>query len=483
MPNQPQLILPTPKTVQVAEGELIIPAAVLLANPSWNSFAETLRTSLEKIFECEIENGNGIWLQQDCSLAPASYVVDTLGEQMLLTASDDEGICYAIATALQLITVQKNQICVARTHIEDAPDKSYRGVMIDLARQWHPASKIYQYIDICFMLKLRYLHLHFVDDQSYTLPSRTFPKLMKKNRHYTEEDIASFRAYANARGVVLIPELEAPGHAAFLIEQYPEVFGNKLDNGETTSLVTENGTVITARNTICAGNPVTFDAVRTLIKETCELFPEAPFIHIGGDEANIRAWDYCEHCRTYMQQHGIQNVKELYSEFTGRVAQTVLELGKTPIVWEGFPKEGVRYIPKETVVIAWESLYHLPNDLLEAGFKIINASWKPLYHVPNPLHCWEPKEILHWNVYTWQNWYEKSAAYLNPIHVAPTDHVLGAQFCFWENTYELEISHVLVKSAALSERVWRLERRDDDDACYVRIKIITKLMARLIQER
>ena len=471
MPKNPNLILPTPKSMQTVEGELVVPASILLTNPSWESLAETFRLSMEKLFGCEIGKGNGILIRQDDSLAPASYVIDTLGEQIVLSAADEEGIGYAIATALQLIYAQDNSIYVARTHIEDAPDKGFRGLMIDLAREWHPARTIYQYIDICFMLKLRYLQLHFIDDPSYTLPSHAFPKLMTKDRHYTDEEIADFRAYAKARGVILIPELEIPGHSSVLVAQCAETFANESESGE----------LMTARNIVCAGKPKTMDAIKTLLQEVCEMFPEAPFIHIGGDEADIKVWNDCKQCRSYMEEHGIKNEKELYSEFVGRVAQIVLDLGKKPIVWEGFPKEGVQYIPKETLVVAWESYYHLANDLLEAGFHIINASWKPLYHVPNLNCCWEPKAILNWDVYTWQNWWQKSAAYLHPIHVPPTDNVLGALFCFWEGSYEQEISYVLAKGAALSERVWRLERRDDDGSCYWRITTISNLISHLIR--
>lgn len=421
-------------------------------------------------------------MKHDASLAPASYVIDTLEDKIILSAADDEGIGYAIATMLQIITVVIDKFCIARVHIEDAPDKSYRGLMVDLARRWHPASKIFNFIDICFMLMLRYLHLHFMDDQSYTLPSRAFPKLMEQGRCYTREDIEQFCAYAKARGVILIPEIEVPGHASPLTRHYFEIFGNKLDEGEVESIVTENGTVIGTKNIICAGNEKVIDAIHMLLKEVCEMFPDSPFIHIGGDEANHNVWDHCETCREYMNRNGIESSKELYSEFTGRVAQMVFDLGRTPIVWEGFPKEGVQYIPKETIVIAWESKYHLANDLLDVGFKIINASWKPLYHVPELRHDWGAKDILNWNVYTWQNWFHGSVAYLNPIHVSPTENVLGAQVCSWENIYELELKDVLLKSAAMSERVWRTERRDNDESAMVRIGKVTWLTTRLIQD-
>jgi hypothetical protein len=74
-----------------------------------------------------------------------------------------------------------------------------------------------------------------------------------------------------------------------------------------------------------------------------------------------------------MQAQGISSEKELYSEFIARVTQAVIDLGRTPIVWEGFPKVGAERIPRETIVIAWESHYHLVHDLLEEGFRVIGA--------------------------------------------------------------------------------------------------------------
>ena len=124
----------------------------------------------------------------------------------------------------------------------------------------------------------------------------------------------------------------------------------------------------------------------------------------------------------------------------------------------------------------------MANDLLDAGFKIINASWKPLYHVTDPNTCWSPKEILNWDVYTWDHWVSYSPAYLNPIRVVPTDDVLGAQFCFWGLTYEQAISYILVKGAALSERLWNVKRLDEDETCLSRIGIISRLTSMLIQD-
>ena len=160
----------------------------------------------------------------------------------------------------------------------------------------------------------------------------------------------------------------------------------------------------------------------------------------------------------HMEEKGISDVYELYSEYVGRVTDHILSLGKTPMVWEGFPKLGSERIDRRTVVIAWESHYHLAPDLLAEGFKIINATWQPLYLVPSLTKRWSVWDILNWNVYNWQHWWEHSVATEHPINVKPTDKVLGSILCFWEMTYEQEIARVMENLMAMSERVWTVER-------------------------
>ena len=82
---------------------------------------------------------------------------------------------------------------------------------------------------LCFFYKVKYLNLHFADNKIYTLPSRAFPKLCVDGMYYTEEQIRHLREYAKARGVVLIPEFECPGHAKSLTCAYPEIFSNHVE--------------------------------------------------------------------------------------------------------------------------------------------------------------------------------------------------------------------------------------------------------------
>ena len=367
-------------------------------------------------------------------------------------------------------------------HIEDKGDKPFRALMVDLARQWHPMRHVLKYVDICFMLKLPYLHLHFIDDQRYTLPSRVYPELSAKGESYTFEEIAQLNEYAAARAVTLIPEFEAPGHAASLTRAYPEVFANKIE-GDSPTITTESGAVIKAVSLVCAGSAACMDGIKKLLLEICELFPDSPYIHIGGDEASIKVWDYCDECKKYMKDNGIEDVYDLYAEFDARVAQAVIDMGRTPIVWEGFSEKGAHRIPKETVVIAWESHYNYAPDLLKQGFDIINASWQPLYIVPNLSKRWGIKEIMEWNVHRWEHWWDNSPAKLNPIHVQPTDRVLGAQLCAWECTFEQDISRVMENCTALSEQTWNVTRLHTLEVFYRRAREALKPIVNLIQDR
>lgn len=466
-------ILPTPKKVCVYEGKIQVKPAVSTDCENFSEHLAVFCDAAEKMLGIPvIQEPGGIRVCYDADLAPDAYTFDSR-EGVVICASDVQGLMYGLATALFALEPDGEVFTCEKAYVKDHPEKEFRGLMVDLARKWHPARQIFCYIDLCFALKLRYLHLHFIDDGLYSLPSKIFPKLPGKH-HYTFEQIARFREYAKLRGVILIPEFEAPGHSLQLTRRYPEVFAiSPIDEKEVAG----------GGNIVCGGRQNTMDAIRALLGEIAQMFPDSPYIHIGGDEAHIKAWNNCADCKAYMESNGIRDVKELYSDFVARVTRMVLDMGRTPIVWEGFPKEGVEKIPRETIVIAWESYYHMVYDLLAAGFKVINAAWQPLYIVPSRERNWGPGELLNWNVYNWQHWWPNSPAYLNPIHVAPTDQVLGAQLCVWECTYEREIQAAVNNAATLSERLWTVERLWDDESYFRRHDEVVRRLFILIAEQ
>jgi hexosaminidase len=206
-----------------------------------------------------------------------------------------------------------------------------------------------------------------------------------------------------------------------------------------------------------------FKAFYRLIDELLELFCYSPYIHLGGDEAKISGWKTCKQSKRFIKEKGMQNEQEAYAYFVKRVTDYVLSKGKTPIVWEGFNKKYNHLISKNVIVIAWESYYQLAPDFLESGFKIINCSWKPLYIVTDRIR-WTYKEILKWNKYTWDHFWEESPASKNKIIVDKNSCVLGAQLCAWgdvlvnysscEQASKNEFKIIRENLPALSQSCW-----------------------------
>lgn len=482
MNNKQIQIIPVPKTVNGADEKITVVNNICTSHESWVKFIQSFSESFEKVHGVALGMGEGgIELVYDSSVRKSGYKLKC-DDGITVLASGDEGMLYGLATVLQIADVTDGKIEVDTLEIEDYPDKDYRTLMVDVAREWHPVSTIYNYIDLCFLFKIKYLHIHFIDDQNYTLPSKVFPGISSP-KSYSFEDIHSFNEYAKGKGIILVPEFEAPGHAKSLNKAYPDIFADKICDGEEASFRTEAGAVITSENLICAGSKCTEEEIGKLLGEICEMFPDSPYIHIGGDEANIKAWNNCSVCREYMEENGIDDVYELYSDFIARISKIVLGLGRIPIVWEGFPKKGAERVPRETIVIAWESHYHLVNDLLDEGFKVINASWQPLYIVPSLTERWSPFDILKWNVYNWQHFWDESVAKLNPITVSPTEDVIGAQLSAWELTYEREINFVMENLAALSERTWSTKRICNDAEFHKKHVKIMHIAGKLIQQQ
>ena len=477
-------LIPTPKNYSADEKTVCsFDYSIYTEVDGWKKYCNTFADTLYSLYEVKPEFAEGgIVLVKDEKLAAGSYTVDCQ-DFIRVSASDEDGILYGIASLIQLTDFHKGRIQIPKLQIEDYPEKEYRAFMVDLGRLWHPYDKLLKYVDVCFLYKIKYLHLHFVDFGLYTLPSKAFPKLNRPGKYYTCEQIAELNAYAKLRGVVLVPEYECPGHASVMIHHYPEDFVDHYDEELDREFCDEDGNIIGAGPVMCAGSEASLAANKVLLKEISDLFPDSPYIHIGGDEANIRLWNYCADCKRYMAEHNISDEHELYSDYVGRIAAYVFSLGKTPIVWEGFPEKGSERIPKDTIVIGWESYYHMPDKLLEKGFRVINASTQPLYVVPAVHRRRTPFDILKWNVYNWQHCGEKYPAYLNPITVAPTEQVLGSMLCAWELAFEREILMVMENLAAMSERSWTVKRVCKDADFLPKLHRLLARTEKIIQDR
>ncbi|MBR3691367.1 MAG: family 20 glycosylhydrolase [Clostridia bacterium] len=482
--NGGAMIIPEPKFFCLAadRGEFPLPCTVCAADAQARPAAECFAALAQRIHgvEISVRDGEGaVRLCRDEALDVSEYRLACAKGSVEVSYSAPEGLNYALSTLLQLMWAEKGELWLPACEIRDRPDSPYRALMVDVARKRHTLAELLGYVDLCWLYKIRLFHIHFADTNAYTLPSDLLPELPGAGKHcFSREEIDTLTAYARSRNIEIVPEIEMPGHSSRMIATYPELFADT----PTAPPARVGGY---AHNIICAGKEGVMETLKALCAEVIAMFPDSRCLHIGGDEAQIGEWESCEVCRAYMEREGIRDVRGLYTDFMCRAIDAVLELGRIPIVWEGFPKEGAEKISRECIVIAWESYYHLAPDLLAEGFRIVNCSWEPLYTIPAgrdflPDGRWYPEDIFNWDVYTWKNWNDMSPAHKNPIRVAPTDQVLGGGLCAWENHFEGEIVGVIENLAALSERTWNRQSSTPADRLCAGVRRLAEMAKKLL---
>ncbi len=394
-----------------------------------------------------------------------------IDQSVILRGGSYKAISSAMTSVLHLIEKKDDHTLFPLVEIKDYPDATFRGLMIDVARRWHSINTLKKLVDMSAFYKLNYMQLHLTDDQSFTFPSNAYPKLATKDRHYSKEELVDLVNYAELRGITLIPEIDIPGHSRKFIETYPEIFSPKLKKWGKNIW---GGDAI--NNVINIGSEKVYSALDVILDEVIEIFHTSPYIHIGADEATIDNLKDDPLAEAMMKKENLGgNVHELYRHFIVRMNDRVKSKNKTMCIWEGFKREGKIEIPKDLIVFEFESLYNLPNLLVEDGYTLVNTSWVPLYVVGTGNEGgwiprkWEPKKIYSWNMWQFENWYHKSPSSKKPIQLDRTPLVIGAQMCAWEQTDEGEIPSLRRRIPPFVERIWNTDYKLPYEEFYINL--------------
>jgi hexosaminidase len=434
-------IVPLPKSVVLRSGRVPLGDRIIPENPALRPLALIVSAEIERLtgkrltVENKTARAGDIVLRIAPALKGEAYTME-IKRAATVRGGNYAAVAQGTVSLLQALALEGNQPGWPRVTIKDAPAASYRGLLIDAARQWHTVGTLKQLIELCRWYKIRELQIHFTDDQSFTFPSTAFPKLPTPQRHYSVEQLRDLEAFARDRGMEIVPELEIPGHASAMVQQMPETFADSPPS----------------KNVICPSREETYRALDTLIGEMTDIFRTTPYFHIGADEVGMDPWKNCKYCQAFMAAHNLTDVNELYRHFIVRMNEIVKKHGKKTIVWEGFHKDGKTDIPRDVTVMVFESLYNIAPDVIAQGYSVINTSWKPLYVVNN--RKWPPEYIYGWNMDRWENWWDRSKAFKHPITVAPTPLVLGAEMCAWEQAEQTEVPSLRQRLPAMSERLW-----------------------------
>lgn len=463
-------VIPMPHKAHLTEKCVYIPASV--RTDIYPNAAVTLCDFVKKMYNVETGEGDGFIFEKKSDMQPEEYSVKISDGQAVIASCDEAGAQNGVSTLIQLMEVRDGKIYLPAGDIQDCPDCSWRGVMIDLARSWHSVGIIEQYIDMCRFYKLRHIHLHFTDNESYTLPCAKYPRLTTAGKSYTGEEIDRIKAYARLRGVDIIPEIDVPGHCTQFVEAYGDIFGTY-------------GGVISLTDT-------SLRAMEDIFSELCNRFPDSKYVHIGGDEAAILRWEEDEETMGAFRRRGVdidgmettERSQYMYAYFIARICDIVTKCGKTPVVWEGFGKSVNRMIPKNVVVLSWENYYQTTPSLLEAGFRLVNAAWVPMYIVA-PIFAKPLAECYEWDVYSFGAVHPESPCLNEKLHIEPTAQIEGAQLQAWGDhitkVYQnisdgIREEQTLIEErvSALSENTWNIKKVSDFEEFSSRAEAVSK---------
>ena len=484
------LIVPIPKNIQIhSQDEFVVlnkNIPIFCNQPQLYSLVDVLKNDLQNLSGIDFNFSNvnkeaaDLIFEIDSNLQSEEYNVNTI-QKVILKGGSYRALAMAKSTLVQILKINNNLIYCPIVKISDKPDSEYRGLLIDLARMWHDIPTLKKIIDLAAFYKINYLQLHLSDDQSFTFPSEKYPKLSTPDRPYSKHDFRDLVNYAKMRGIIIIPELDIPGHSRQFVEIYPEIFGVKNKLLQTNP---------SKSNVINIANEEVYNAIDDIIGEIIDVFDTSPFFHIGGDEANLSLYENVPEVINFMEKHDLgTDVHELFRYFIVRMNEIVKKHGKKMFLWEGFRREGKIKIPRDITVFEFETMYHLPGDLIEDGFSVVNTSWMPLYLVNGGVKqprarrgMWSPEKIYSWNIWRWENWWEKSPVYKKPIQLEKTDQIIGGQMCSWEQAGSAEIPTLRKRLPIFIERVWNNEKRAPFEEFYLKVEANDVKLSKIIND-
>ncbi len=453
--------IPFPKTVASTGKTRKIDTPKIAAHSAYGKAAAVLAGYIKRYFDTNVSLSDDdacIVLDHDFSLEDEEYRITTRNGVTHVLSSTDKGASRGAAALLTSLGGDNGSLVILETEIYDKPDTIWRGMMLDLARGHYTVDDILAYADLCYIYRMNMLHLHFADGPSpdmYKLPSDRFP-LLTSSSGYAKDDIRRIREYLSERGITLVPEIEVPAHCEALPTRYPELFG-------------------THRGMICPGHKGVYESVHALIDEVCGLFPDSPYIHFGCDEARYEDWDDCAECREFMREKGLKSSAELYTYFAADTARYILSLGRTPVVWEGFGDERTSLLPKELIVMVYQSTYFDAKRLTDAGFRVVNTSWQPLYIVPSRPKFWRPEDIYNVKYNEWL--LEDAVDNSEKIIVPDRKMVLGSELCVWESAEKAADFGITSRNLpALAERTWNYESPNGYQTFTERFRVLSGLI-------
>jgi hexosaminidase len=422
------------------------------------------------------------------ALSSEAYQLTVSPTAIHITASSRAGIFYAFQSLIQTLpAIRTNEaVAVPCMQIVDSPRFKWRGFMLDVSRHFYSIEAIKEVIDLLALYKMNVLHWHLTDNEGWRLEIKKYPKLAgvggfrneipgsvfyrkdtvpltgtpyRYGGYYTQQQAKEVVAYANAKNITVVPEIEMPGHSGAALAAYPQFSCTRLPQ-QVPNASTWNGRTDSAQFAVnyCAGNDSSFLFLQGILAEVMNIFPST-YIHIGGDEVDKTYWKKCARCQQRMHSEGLHNEEELQGFFIKRIEKYLLAHNKKLLGWDEILEGSLA--PTATVV-SWRG----EKGGIAAAKKhhdVIMSPSDPLYfnrYQADPQH--EPLAAK-FSINTLERVYKYNPQ-PNALTAQQKTFIIGGQAAIWTE-FVSSLEHLeymlLPRLPAIAEALWTpLENKD-----------------------
>ena len=356
-------LIPLPARVVWGSGEVAItPATRVISEGSAQATANYLSNTLG------LKGGSGSASTIRLQLVPQAKVPNPEGYHLrasrkliLVEASDPRGLFYGAQTLRQLMD---SKGIVPAVDIVDEPRFRWRGLTVDVARHFFGKDALLTIIDEMAAYKLNSLKLHLTDYEGWRLEIPAYPKLISvgslvdgKRQYFTTDEMKAIVRYAADRHIMVVPEIEMPGHSGAAARAYPEYFNKEGSAFNPAS-------------------PGTYDFIREILKEAAKIFP-APYVHFGGDEVGDEVWNGMADVDRLKADQGLKSADDVEAYFGRKVVATIESLGKRPMAWD---EQVDAHAPKSVVIQWWRrDRPDVRDGATKAGYDVVMSPADQLY--------------------------------------------------------------------------------------------------------
>ena len=497
-------VVPLPQSIVMQKGEpFILEAGVeILATADLQQEAEFLKQYLKEvtwndlpIVQKRTKKVRYIELAVSPNVKEAEgYLLTVSQKGVTILGGSAAGVFYGIQTLRKAV---KEGPIMNPVIITDAPRFTWRGMHLDCSRHFFSVDFVKKFIDLLALHNMNRFHWHLTDDQGWRIEIKKWPKLISVGSkrsgtiigtnsdiddgipyggYYTQDEAREVVAYAAARHITVIPEIDMPGHMLAALASYPELgcTGGPYQVGHYWGVY---------KDVLCVSNERVYQFVEDVLTEIMDIFP-SEVIHIGGDETPTDKWLQCPRCQALQKQLPApqqaaedfepltSKLSPLQAHFTKKVFDFLTSKGRRALGWD----EILDGSPQSAMIMSWRGT-EPGAKAAETGHDVVMTPTTYCYFDYQQVKDTQFEPSRCGGFIPIEKVYSLDPA-PDSLSVTAREHILGTQANLWAEymTNEAMVEYqALPRMSALSEVQWTQPEHKDYEAFKERLTRLTAL--------